>query len=311
MTRTSDYDRRLRLYERQSRYAVSPWPRSGPLLSPRRQFGRRVEDAHVRCPLCLDELPFGCLDRESPVSRKMGRWWTLEHAPPKSLLRTGRRSVGGRIALTCNRCNNNNKDESHASQAVTTTGRSQAELHDLFRTGVIVGSADWPLSNVRAGGHGVLGSAGRDIKAAYVMAFATLGYTYALTHDLNEIRAYINGLNPDLAVLGLARVFPDAVPDSPQIEHGSVIVLGGDIEAVGVAVPTDRVDLDYDSRFIVFLPRPGGSSVAHIQMKLDDPAMDISVVEHYGCPRSGSSQDAWHRWDQVVDEVKFLGGLRH
>jgi hypothetical protein len=157
----------------------------------------------------------------------------IEHAPP----RAGQSSLGDAVTtvLTCGDCNGG------ASRYEGRTQEVRKIIRDTSRIGLHYAAGGHPAFPATLTVQGRRNLLCTDLKAAFVVAFATLGYQFALARQLDPIReAIMTGTPPLPRYARLARVeYPR--PGSLVIEvHGPypcIIVLAGNGNAVLMPMP--------------------------------------------------------------------------
>lgn len=221
--------------------------------------------AVVVCPICLR-----LFDRSDIEPRRGGAPLSIEHAPQTSHSRLD----GVERCLTCRSCNNNCGFEArHGNRQVlratetfvlpkpptlrTAQQRAsglwtqrihQPHVHVRTKKGVVI-SQTMPRGIHRPHRDEFL----IELKNAYLIAFARLGYSYILDPALEVVRSAIRN---ETALTCCARTDLSNTP----ITHGelAVVEIGGErgiVVAIEASHPT-RSGFDH----IVYLPRPGSST---------------------------------------------------
>ena len=126
-----------------------------------------------------------------------------------------------------------------------------------------------------------------ELKEAYIIAFSALGYTYAMTSQLDAIRAWVQPGATQIPVESCAPIDEDFLP----ARH--VAVLSGDIHGVAVSVPAHHAN---DGPHAVFLPRPGGLGGADFYADLKSKSTRrVNIDELHPWPKSGHPKFDWDR----------------
>ena len=225
----------------------------------------------LHCPVCALRKPF--------------EEFSVEHGPQRG----GQSRLGLDVVavLTCRTCNNGSGAEYEAEAASIApaddldefTGEERAEL-DRRRVGLeqIVGIdvRVLPLAFLLT-----------DLKAAFTVAFATLGYRFALARDLRDIRrAIAEGTEPDLTRMQMIH-FSEGGP-----------VRGGIV--LEVAAPAPCIIVASSTGTGVVLPMPGGAVIP--------PA---TLLAHLTARRYEWPETAAHAKVNEVARAYRLGTLFH
>lgn len=188
----------------------------------------------LTCPICAHDKPF---DRFSE-----------EHAPP-----AGGQSVLGpptTIVLTCRSCNTSAGDTFEGDAA----DRAQLDTADDLPHELTCEVHGKPRTRRTEAGLHIVASEEpvvvTDLKAAFVLAFATLGYSWALSRELLPVRTAIQiRVPPDPAHAWSGSV---QLSDNPQADKNAVLEVGG---------PEPCLIVRAENGSSVLLPVPGHPSV--------------------------------------------------
>lgn len=145
------------------------------------------------CPICTRRLPATA--------------FKIEHAPP----RAGQSALGSAVTtvLTCSDCNGG------ASRYEGRTHEVRKIIKETSRIGLHYARGGHPAipTTLTMQDRGDLICT--DLKAAFVVAFATLGYQFALAHQLDPIReAIMTGAPPPSTYARMARIDYPRAPEN-------------------------------------------------------------------------------------------------
>ena len=194
------------------------------------------------CPLCLG--PFG-EDQIVSVSGQPPEV-TIEHAPPRQRTRVG---LPRAACLAHRRCNNANGYEARSGryrhELIRLARGEEARLHGLIdgQESLVhlirdanglrpIDPASWG-KDIRIPVSLPLDAQLTELKAAYLVAFVALGYSWATTEALDQVRSVIR--SGDISALGQAPLFVVREPDPEMAnsvivseESQAVLVIGDD-----------------------------------------------------------------------------------
>ncbi|UVS80561.1 hypothetical protein Actkin_04312 [Actinokineospora sp. UTMC 2448] len=211
------------------------------------------DSLRLRSPLYLISQPSQCRGFPNPLRRDTvtcpicGRPTSLDQLSEDHAPQQGQQSSLGSptaIVLTCRRCNNESKFENEASQI---RRFDELEANDLACA--VHGSR---RVDHRSNGLYVVADETAlvlsDVKSAFLLAFASLGYKWALAKELDEIRAALTSSD---------------LPDRDHVWQG--VIEMGDAPpgntVLEVAAPNACTIVRAANRKSVVLPAPGHSRV--------------------------------------------------
>lgn len=175
---------------------------------------KTAEWSHLLCPLCLDFFELSKL--------------TEDHAPPSG----GQSRLGGRhiTVLVCRPCNHaaGKTFEGHAAytrKALTPPARDFCDVHNHGRHWTRPSGLEVPVDYASLDL--------TDAKAAYLLAFATLGYRWVLSQRLNELRS----------AFAESRVCSDWVIADHDPQQPNFVVLEVESPTPRLVVSNDRVEV--------------------------------------------------------------------
>ena len=175
-----------------------------------------AEWSHLQCPLCLDMFPLDQLDED--------------HAPQNA----GQSRLGSRhlTVLVCRDCNQTcgksfEKTAAYYRNALTAPKSPFCEVHHRNRRWATTSGLEIPVDYSQFDL--------TDVKAAYLLAFVTLGYSWALTGRLDEVRSALieSRVSGDYAI-------GDKQPNLPSF---AVLEVSTPIPCVVVTSDTRRIYL--------------------------------------------------------------------
>lgn len=188
------------------------------------------EEPLLLCPLCLR-----LWDRDAVYDRSDAV--TIEHAPARQ---AGQEGV--ERCLTCRHCN---------SGAGGTFELKTADLNRERRDAVV----EAPVTFVRAMQLATVRHDERqtELKSAYLVAFATLGYSYVLDPALDQVRQLVEPGSPELDLRTCA-----AMKGAENLPARTISVAHAPIHCLLVAHPTGH--LATSNGHVVILPVPGSDT---------------------------------------------------
>lgn len=228
--------------------------------------------SRLHCPMCA--LKFALEEM------------TVEHAPQRG----GQSRLGSAAVavLTCRRCNNtagrgfegdaavllnDDQPENLTPGELDELTRQRAEVEQVLGIRLLVTQLPFYLS---------------DVKTAYLIAFATLGYRWALASGLRGIRAALTaGAEP-----------PPHQATVVQIKDGDLSASPGVV--LEVARPAPCVIVTAATGYGVVLPMPGSASIPAAHQ------LDQLIARRYPWP-----QTATHAKVNEVERAYRLGTLFH
>lgn len=227
----------------------------------RRLFTDSIGFRLAFCPLCLSGFTSEALTR----SDKHGKLLTIEHAPPRQA------SFSAARCLTDRDCNSQRRYE-----AMRPRGPSLDDDRDIGRA--------------ERNAHTVL-----DLKSAYLIAYATLGYSYITSSELDWVRAAIlehYSVDFSCALLG----YEDS-SRLPFLKSKHVYVVERPVRSVAVAMEQQGNQVH-----TVFLPRPGSPQTAAELLEalssFDGRPGGFEFSESYAWP---DPQELPFHWDRCED----------
>lgn len=257
----------------------------------------RIGDEYVDgviCPLCMrlfdNRHLFGvCGDDECTTHL------TIEHAPTAWEHKQLGLEGDSRRALTCGECNNGaggTYESRHALLYDRDIPHARSELHeglkkmnvdDAEETGFTI-----DMSEMK---NGLGAEFVSEMKSAYLIAFAALGYSYCLSPELDEVRDWIRPGISELPVLAC-----NALDNtSSTFDSKTVHVVSGSLRALFVTYPSMHARRR-GTIHGVWLPRPGGPGGTDLYETLqtsDGSTVNIVVEERHEWPLSGHPTFHW------------------
>ena len=222
---------------------------------------------------------------------------TVEDAP--TIQEHNRLELPGssRRVLTCSSCNNGAGDTfenvhglllneliPNAQRVVSEAGHTARRLACPVHGSGKPASVSVDLSHVFEAAES---SRVMELKEAYIIAFAALGYSYIMCSELEIVRHWIRPGAANLPVLTCAPIAEDVVP----ARH--VAVVSGDLPCVAVSLPAHHAG---DGPHAVLLPRPGSvGGVDFYEQLIGVRSIQFTIDELAPWPKSGYPDFHWDR----------------
>ena len=274
----------------------------------------------VLCPRCLEGYDRKHLEKNPSTARTCCEiYWTIEDAPTVQEGRRLQLSGTYRRALTCSTCNSGAGETFENTHGLLinkiipeTKLRIDETVKNLARNGPSTCSDCGKGKPVRIDitdvYEGLDASRIMELKEAYILAFAALGYSYILCPELDEVRRWIAPGTTELPVSTCSAISLDFLPPN------HLAVLAGDIHGIAVALPAHHVGAH---AHVVFLPRPGGPAATDFYRSIENQQQfQTHPIEVHPWPESGKPPFHWdncddghpttqHRYGTALGEIQL------